>query len=99
MARKHKQTQENEFKSTLTYSGAKKGFSQPPIAQVLPLKKMREACNFHHRYTSIMTEKMREKKSHCRIFNEFIYKLWWKISNWSITKVYLNTLLYTLCWQ
>ncbi len=30
----------------------KKVFSQPPIVQVLPLKKMREACNFHHRYTS-----------------------------------------------
>ena len=27
-----------------------KVFSQPPIEQVLPLKKMREACNFHHRY-------------------------------------------------
>ncbi len=26
------------------YSGAKKLFSQPPIVQVLPLKKMREAC-------------------------------------------------------
>uniref|UniRef100_A0A8C7NFB2 Dynein axonemal intermediate chain 3 n=1 Tax=Oncorhynchus mykiss TaxID=8022 RepID=A0A8C7NFB2_ONCMY len=23
----------------------------PPVVQVLPLKKMREACNFHHRYT------------------------------------------------
>jgi hypothetical protein len=29
--------------------------------QVLPLKKMREACNFHHRYTSTMTDKMRKK--------------------------------------
>ena len=35
------------------YSGAKKVFSQPQIVQVLPLKKMGEACNFHHRYTSI----------------------------------------------
>ena len=74
------------------YSGAKniqwgkKVFSQPPIVQVLPLKKMREA--FHHRYTSTMTDKMREKKSrksHCRIVNEFICKLWWKISIWSAT--------------
>ena len=39
----------------------KKVFSQQPNVQVLPLKKMREACNFHHRYTSTMTEKMREK--------------------------------------
>ncbi len=72
--------------------------------QVLPLKKMREACNFHHRYTSTMRDKIRKKKSRkslCRIFKEFICKLWWKISIWSITKFYLNTLLYTLCrqWQ
>ena len=38
-----------------------KVFSQPLIVQVLPLKKMREACNFHHRYTSTMTDKMRKK--------------------------------------
>ncbi len=80
----------------------KKVFSQPPIVQVLPLKKMREACNFHHRYTSTMRDKIRKKtsrKSHCRIFKEFICKLWWKISIWSITKFNLNTLLYILCWQ
>ncbi len=80
----------------------KKVFSQPPIVQVLPLKKMREACNFHHRYTSTMRDKIRKKKSrqsHCRIFKEFICKLWWKISIWSITKLNLNTLLYTLCWR
>ena len=34
----------------------KKVFSQPPFVQVLPLKKMREDCNFHHRYTLTMTE-------------------------------------------
>ncbi len=28
---------------------------------VLPLKKMREACNFHHRYTSTMRDKIRKK--------------------------------------
>ncbi len=80
----------------------KKVFSQPPIVQVLPLKKMREACNFHHRYTSTMRDKIRKKKSrksHSKIFKEFICKLWWKISIWSITKFHLNTLLYTLCWQ
>jgi hypothetical protein len=37
-------------------SEAKKVFSQPPIVQVPPLKKMREAC----RYTSTMTDKMRK---------------------------------------
>ena len=36
-------------------------FSQPPIVQVLPLKNIRDACNFHHRSTSTMTDKMREK--------------------------------------
>ncbi len=39
----------------------KKVFSQPPIVQVLPLKKMRESCNFHHRYTSTMRDKIRKK--------------------------------------
>ena len=39
----------------------KKVFSQPPIVQVLPLIKMREACNFRHRYTSTVTDKMRNK--------------------------------------
>ncbi len=39
----------------------KKVFSQPPIVQVLPLKKMREACNFHHRYTSTMRDKIKIK--------------------------------------
>ncbi len=38
----------------------KKVFSQPPIVQVLPLKKMREVCNFHHRYTSTMRDKIRK---------------------------------------
>ncbi len=39
----------------------KKVFSQPPIVQVLPLKTMREACNFHHMYTSTMSDKIRKK--------------------------------------
>ena len=52
----------------------KKVFSQPPIVQVLPLKKMREACNFHHRYTSTMTVKMRKKNPGNHIL-EFIMNL------------------------
>ncbi len=90
------------FSTSIYIQWGKKVFSQPPIVQVLPLKKMREACNFHHRYTSTMRDKIRKiksRKSHCRIFKEFICKLWWKISIWSITKFHLNTLLYTLCWQ
>ena len=47
------------YKSDIQWG--KKVFSQPPIVHVLPLKKMREACNFHHRYTSTMTDKIRKK--------------------------------------
>ena len=69
---------------------AKNVFSQPPIVQVLPLKKVREACKLfsshvHFNY-DIQNEKEKSRKSHCRIFNEFICKLWWKISIWSPTK-------------
>ena len=56
----------------LMYNGAKKVFSQPPIVQVLPLKKMREACNCHHRYTSTMTDKMRKKNPENHIVGFFM---------------------------
>uniref|UniRef100_A0A4W5K8H9 Huntingtin interacting protein 1 related n=1 Tax=Hucho hucho TaxID=62062 RepID=A0A4W5K8H9_9TELE len=51
----------------------KKVFSQPPIVQVLQLKKMREACNFHHRYTSTMTDEMRKRNPENHIVGFFIY--------------------------
>jgi len=53
----------------------KKVFSQPPIVQVLPLKKMREACNFHHRYTSTMRDKIRKKnpENHIVGFKKFFF--------------------------
>uniref|UniRef100_A0A4W5Q2Z8 Ethanolamine-phosphate phospho-lyase n=1 Tax=Hucho hucho TaxID=62062 RepID=A0A4W5Q2Z8_9TELE len=51
----------------------KKVFSQPPIVQVLSLKKMREACNFHHRYTSTMTDEMRKRNPENHIVGFFIY--------------------------
>uniref|UniRef100_A0A672T6F9 SAM and SH3 domain containing 3 n=1 Tax=Sinocyclocheilus grahami TaxID=75366 RepID=A0A672T6F9_SINGR len=50
----------------------KKVFSQPPIVQVLPLKKMREACNFHHRYTSTMRDKMRKKNPENHICTDIL---------------------------
>ncbi len=55
----------------------KKVFSQPPIVQVLPLKKMREACNFHHRYTSTMRVPliMVENKY---LVNNLLYTLCWQ---------------------
>jgi hypothetical protein len=51
---KHPVIYTNDFPTLLCIQWDKKVFSQPPIVQVLPLKKMREACNFHHRYTSSM---------------------------------------------
>ncbi len=51
----------HSYSSLLYLQWGKKVFSQPPIVQVLPLKKMREACNFHHRYTSTMRDKIRKK--------------------------------------
>jgi len=64
-----------------------KVFSQPLIVQVLLLRIMREVCNVHHRYTSTIRDNMRKKsrQSTCRIFKEFICKLWWKIRIWSPT--------------
>jgi len=56
-----------------------KVFCQPLIVQVLLLRIMREVCNFHHMYTLTMKDKMRRKKIQeitCRIFKEFICKLW-----------------------
>ncbi len=49
----------------------KKVFSQPTIVQVLPLKKMREACNFHHRYTLTMRDKIRKKNPENHIVGFF----------------------------
>ena len=40
--------------------------------QVLLLKKMREACNFIHRYTSTMTDKMREENPENHIVGFFM---------------------------
>ncbi len=48
-------------KNMVCLQWGKKVFSQPPIVQVLPLKKMREACNFPHRFTSTMRDKIRQK--------------------------------------
>ena len=59
----------------------KKVFSQPPIVQVLPLKNMRPVI-FIIGTLQLWQAKWEKKsrKSHSRIFNEFICKLWWKIS-------------------
>jgi len=65
-----------------------KVFIQPLIVRVLLFRIMREVCHFYRRYTSTMRDKMikkkKSRKSHCRIFKEFICKLWWKIRIWSI---------------
>ncbi len=56
----NKQTNRGPIPKETHLQWGKKVFSQPPIVQVLPLKKMREACNFHHRYTSTMRDKIRK---------------------------------------
>ena len=64
----------------------KKVFSQPPIVQVLPLKKMRPVIFIIGTLQLWQTKREKKsRKSHCRIFYEFICKLWWKISIWSPT--------------
>lgn len=52
------------------YTVRQKSFSQPPIVQVIAVKKMRDSCHCHHRYTSTMRHIMRKKsiKSHCPNF-------------------------------
>ncbi len=35
-------------------------------------------------------KKNKSRKSHCRIFKEFICKLWWKISIWSPTPTFTS---------
>ena len=64
----------------------KKVFSQSSIVQVLPLKKMRPVI-FTIGTLQLWQTKWEKKsrKTHCRIFYEFICKLWWKISIWSPT--------------
>ncbi len=60
------------FDSADTYiQWGKKVFSQSPIVQVLPLKKMREACNFHHRCSSTMRDKIRKKNPENHIVGFF----------------------------
>ena len=62
-----------------------------------------QLCTFSHlkrwERPVIGTFQLWQTKWEKTFFNEIICKLWWKISIWSKTKVYLNTLLYTLCWQ
>ena len=83
------------------YSGAKKYLVSHQLCKFSRLKRWERPVIFIIGTCQLWQTKWEKKsrKSHCRIFNEFICKLWWKISIWSITKVYLNTLLNTLCWQ
>ncbi len=61
----------NAFGNIVYVQWGKKVFSQPPIVQVLPLKNMREACNFHHRYTPTMRDKIRKKNPENHIVGFF----------------------------
>ncbi len=60
------------FQYLLNIQWGKKVFSQPPIVQVLPLKKMREACNLHHRYTSTMRDKIRKIYLQIMVENKYL---------------------------
>ncbi len=66
-----KQSKNSSLNPLRCIQWGKKVFSQPPIVQVLPLKKMREACILHHRYTSTMKDKIRKKKSRKHIVGFF----------------------------
>ncbi len=83
------------------YSGAKKYLVSHQLCKFSHLKRWERPVIFIIGIPQLWETKYNKKsrKSHCRIFKEFICKLWWKISIWSITKFHLNTLLYTLCWQ
>jgi hypothetical protein len=45
----------------LFYSGAKKYLVSQQLCKFSHFSQMREACNFHHRYTSTVTDKIRGK--------------------------------------
>ncbi len=89
-------------KELFIYSGAKKYLVSHQLCKFSHLKRWERPVIFIIGIPQLWetkNEKKKSRKSHCRIFKEFIWKLWWKISIWSITKFHLNTLLYTLCWQ
>ncbi len=52
------------------YSGAKKYLVSHQLCK-FSLKKMREACNFHHMYTSTMRDKIRKKNPENHIVGFF----------------------------
>ncbi len=79
--------------ATDTYSGAKQYLVSHQLCKFSHLKRWERPVIF------IIGIPQLSRKSHCRIFKEFLCILWWKIRIWSITKFNLNTLLYTLCWQ
>ncbi len=80
------------FAVTLIQWG-KKVFSQPPIVQVLPLKKMREAWHFHHRYTSTMRDKIRKKNPENHIVG-FLKNLFANYrGKFAVTLIYLTQVL------
>ncbi len=61
------------------YSGAKKYLVSHQLCKFSHLKRWERSVIFIIRYTSTMRQN-KKRKSHCRIFKEFICKLWWKIS-------------------
>ena len=70
------------------YSGAKKYLVSHQLCKFSHLKIWERPVIFiigTLQLWQIKLEKFFFRKSHCRIFNEFICKLWWKINIWSPT--------------
>ena len=70
-----------------TYSEAKKYLVSHQLCKFSHLKRWERPVIFIIGTLQLWQTKWERKsrKSHCRIFNEFICKLWWKISIWSPT--------------
>ena len=76
---------------TNTYSGAKKYLVRHQLCKFSHLKRWERPVIFIiiiFNYDG-PNEKNKSRKSHCRIFNEFFCKLWWKIIIGSITKYFV----------
>ena len=72
---------------SLIYSGAKKYLVSHQLCKFSHLKRWERPVIFIIVTLQLWqtTWEKKSRKSHCRILNEFICKLWWKISIWSPT--------------
>ena len=75
-----------------TYSGAKKYLVSHKLCKFSHLKIWQRPVIFIIGTLQLWQTNWEKKsrKSHCRIFNEFICKLWWKISIWYRPLIFLS---------